>query len=197
METGDLLTPGAADASVRPAQVSDVRAMAAVQVRSWRRSYAGLLPDHLLDSLSGEQMATGWQAAVIEPPSARHAVLVACAGPAVVGLAALAPSGDVDAGDGDAELVALEVDPMHQRVGHGSRLLAAVVDTARERAFSTLRVWVPAGDAARRDFLTSAGLRPDGARRRLRPDGPDSPTGEPAGPDATEVVEERMAAALP
>ncbi len=202
-----MLAPGVSDASVRPASAADVSAIGAVQVRSWRRSYADLLPAPLLAGLSADQLAAGWRAAVTSSPSARHAVLVACSGSTVVGLAALAPSTDGDATAADAELVALEVDPAHQRAGHGSRLLAAVADTARAAGFTTLRTWLPARDDARRAFLESAGLRPDGALRRLRTalgteaggsggtDGSGSAAG--ATPEIAEVAEVRLVAALP
>ena len=190
METGDVLAPNAADASVRPARAGDAAAMGAVQLRSWRRAYGGLMPAPLLDRLEAADLAAPWHAAVTAPPSPRHAVLVACAGAVVVGLAALAPSADPDAAGTDAELVALEVDPVHQRAGHGSRLLAAVAESAAGRGFTALRVWSPTTDGARLAFLTSAGLRPDGARRRLRSDGD-------GGDPSPEAVEERLAAALP
>jgi GNAT superfamily N-acetyltransferase len=166
--------------------------MGAVQARCWRLGYAGVLPAPVLDRLSGSDLAGPWHAAVTAPPTARHAVLVACAGTTVIGLAALAPSTDADADITDAELVALEVDPAQQRAGHGSRLLAAVVDTARDRGFTAIRAWVAAPDDARRTFLESAGLRTDGARRRLR--SAFSPDGSA---DRAEVAQERWAAALP
>jgi GNAT superfamily N-acetyltransferase len=189
VETGDLLAPGAAQASVRPARAADADAIGAVQVRCWRQEYAGVLPARVLDRLREAEFATTWRAAVGAPPSPRHAVLVACAGAAVVGFAALAPSTDADATLADAELVALEVDPAQQRGGHGSRLLAAVADAARERGFTALRAWVRHGDEPRRAFLTAAGPRPDGARRRLRPAGT-AACGE------VELVEERLVAGL-
>jgi len=184
METGDVLAPHAADASVRPARPGDATAMGAVQVRAWRRSYPDLLPEPVLAGLAPEALAERWHAAVTSPPTARHAVLVACAGATVVGLAALAPAADGDAAPPDAELVALEVDPAQQRRGHASRLLAAAVDAARDRGFTALRVWVPAADDARRAFLQSAGLQADGAHRRLRTAG------------TSEVSEVRLSAAL-
>lgn len=185
VETGDVLRPQAADASVRPARGGDADAMGAVQARCWRFAYGGVMPTEALAALTADRLAPSWHAAVTRPPSARHAVLVACAGPTVVGFAALAPSADGDATGGDGELVALEVDPVHQRNGHASRLLAASVDTLRDAGFDTLRVWCPAPDTARRELLVSAGLRPDGARRSLR------------GAGDTEVTEERLSAALP
>ena len=208
-----MLSPSGADASVRVARAADAPAIGAVQLRAWRSSYPDLLPAATLANLTAPDLAAGWQTAVTSPPSARHAVLVACAGPIVVGLGAVGPSGDGDAAPTDAELVALEVDPAHQRLGHGSRLLAAVADTAREHGFTALRAWVPASDDARRAFLESAGMRPDGGRRRLSlsPETAPEPTGtsgkdpgtdpatdavtDPAGP--REIREIRLAAALP
>jgi GNAT superfamily N-acetyltransferase len=185
VETGDVLRPGAADASVRPARPADVPALADVQVRAWQQAYADLLPRAVLDALTAEQLDPHWRRAVSEPPSARHAVFVACAGPAVVGFAATAPCGDPDASPTDGELVALEVDPAHRGSGHGSRLLAASADTLREMGFETIRSWCPDGDPARAEFLSDAGLRSDGAWRELR------------GPDGSQVSQRRMAAALP
>ncbi len=165
METGDVLGPSSADASVRPAVPADAEAMGACQARSWRLAYADLLPDEALAALTGPGLAPFWQAAISAPPSPRHRVLVACSGSTVVGFAALAPSGDGDADARHGELAALVVDPMHQRAGHGSRLLAAAADTLRQNAFDAVRVWIPEPDTALAAFLVSAGLAPDGARR--------------------------------
>jgi ribosomal protein S18 acetylase RimI-like enzyme len=181
----DVLTPGSADASVRPARAADVPAIAAVQVRAWRRAYAGVMPAQALAQLDGEVLQPRWLRAVTAPPTPRHGVLVACSGSLVVGFAAMAPCADPDAGPTDAELLSLEVDPAHQRTGHGSRLLGAVADTLRGGGFGALRVWCPVADEARRAFLMSAGLRPDGGYRSLRGDG------------GADVAEERLAAALP
>ena len=105
---------------------------------------------------------------MLEPPGPGHEVLVACAGSAVVGLAAVAPAGDADARPAvDGELVALLVDPTAQGAGHGSRLLAAAVDRLRAAGAARMLVWCPTADGARRRFLRSAGLAEDGARRVL------------------------------
>jgi ribosomal protein S18 acetylase RimI-like enzyme len=184
VQTGDLLAPTAADASVRPASSGDVPAIGAVQARSWRAAYATLLPEGAIEVLASPDALAIWQAAVTSPPSRRHAVLVACSGAAVVGFAALAPSPDPDAGDDDGELAALAVDPAHQRAGHGSRLLAACADVLREKGFRAVHVWVPAEDDVMRGFLTSAGLITDGARRGYR------------GAGGREVIELRLSADL-
>ena len=159
VETPDVLGPATADASVRPATAGDLAAIGAVHSRAWRSAYRPLLPAEVLDALDAGQLADAWRAAVTAPPSPRHRVLVACAGPTVVGFAASDP---------DGEVLALLVDPAHQRRGHGSRLLNAVAGLLREDGAPRLGTWTPQEDRPRIDFLVSAGLGPDGRRRTLR-----------------------------
>lgn len=158
METPDVLAAGAADASVRTAGVFDLAAIGAVHSRSWRAAYADSLPDEVLSALDPAALTEAWRGAVTEPPTPQHRVLVACSGPTVVGFAAVDPAG---------ELVALLVDPTQQRRGHGSRLLSAAVDHLRTVGAGAVVAWSPATDGARRAFLASAGLEPDGAAREL------------------------------
>jgi GNAT superfamily N-acetyltransferase len=174
----------AADTSVRPAAAGDVPAVAAVQARAWHAGYADLLGPETLAAVTPEALAAPWREAVTRPPSPRHLVLVALSRDLVVGFAAVGPSGDPDAADVDGELVALWVDPAHQRQGHGSRLLAAAADHLRASGLTGVATWTPEGDRARRTFLASAGLVPDGGRRTLA-------TG-----DGAELTELRYTAAL-
>jgi ribosomal protein S18 acetylase RimI-like enzyme len=186
VETGDVLGRSTTDVSVRPAVRADADAIGAVQARSWRGAYVDLLPAEVLEELTGPGLAPPWHAAIAAPPSPRHRVLVACSGSTVVGFVALGPSTDGDAGERHGELAALVVDPMHQRAGHGSRLLAAAADALRENAFDVVRVWVPEPDTALATLLTSAGLVPDGARR----------THDAPGAADARVTELRLSAAL-
>jgi len=48
-----------ADVSARVAWADDAPAIAAVQVRAWRASYAGLLPDDVLGALDPAELAAG------------------------------------------------------------------------------------------------------------------------------------------
>ena len=158
--------------SVRRATPADVPGIGAVLDRCWRGPYSPLVPREALPLLSATALADAWRPAVTQPPTPRHAVLVARSDDLVVGFIAVAPSRDGDAGPGDGEIAELAVDPAHQRAGHGSRLIAAAADTLGEAGFSVLRVWTPEVDDVRYGFLMSTGLRPDGARRSLEyPDG--------------------------
>lgn len=156
-----------ADVSVRPATPGDEAAITRTQLRAWRTSHGDVLGADVLEQLDAAAVQEQWAQAISAPPSGGHRVLVACDGPRVVGFAASAPVED------GVEVVALEVDPDHQRGGHGSRLLAACVDLARETGAGHVRTWVLDGDTAREQFLGAAGLGPDGSRRELASGGPD------------------------
>ena len=116
-----------------------------------------------VDALPASDIEQQWAAAITSPPSRQHRVFVATDGPRVVGFAALAPT----------EIIALEVAPEHRRMGHGSRLLAACVDTLRIANAAEVRAWAFEGDTAREAFLEGAGLGVGGVRRVL-----EGPNGE-------------------
>jgi ribosomal protein S18 acetylase RimI-like enzyme len=162
----------AAEVSVRPAGAADPPAIAAVQERAWRAAYADVLPERTLAALRPDALVPVWERAVREPPTRRHAVLVALTGSMVVGFAAVEPNPDPDAADDEAQLAVLAVDPAHLRAGHGSRLLSAVVAHLRDVGLTSLTAWTPERDLPRVRFLASAGMLPDGARRTYaRPGG--------------------------
>lgn len=189
-----------ADVSVRPAVPGDEVPITAVQLAAWKDSHADVVGADVLDSLDPRGLEERWRAAVERPPTPGHRVLVACEGPTVVGFAAVAPvpadrATPLAAPGG--EVVALEVAPGSRRTGHASRLLAAVVDTLRQDGADDLVAWVLDGDAARAQFLRSAGFGPDGAVRELATGlvaDPSAPDGSPV--EERTVREHRWSASL-
>ncbi len=157
----------AADVSVRPARPGDSVAVAEAQVHTWLTCYAPRLPAGALDALDVTLVEAGWRAAISSPPSRAHRLLVALSAGVVVGYLAAGPGEDEDAGPAGGEVLALTVVPAEQRMGHGSRLLAAGVQTLVEAGFTVARLWTFDGDAPMHTFLTAAGWEPDGARREL------------------------------
>ena len=158
---------GVADVAVRAARPADVPEIARIQVDTWRTAYARFLPESVLAALDVTAAAQAWEAAVVSPPSPAHHVLVATEGSHTVGFVAVGPSGEEDARPGEAEVAALLVEPRWGRRGHGSRLLAAMVDHWRSDGFTRAVAWAFDADAATRKFLTSTGWEPDGAARAL------------------------------
>lgn len=170
-----------ADVSVRAAVPGDEAAIAGVQLAAWRAAYAGTLGEGALAMLDETAVVGRWRAAIASPPGGGFHVLVALAGPRLVGFVSIAPvpapPNATDRTPGGV-LLALEVAPDDQRAGHGSRLLAAAVDTLRADGADQVLTWVADGDGARARFLAEAGLTPDGAVRELAsgpgPDGEDA-----------------------
>jgi GNAT superfamily N-acetyltransferase len=163
---------GTADVSVRPARPEDAADVARVQVVTWRTAYRDLLPATVLDGWDAEAATQSWRAAIAAPPTPGHGVLVAVERAEVVGFAAYGPAelaaGEPPHPDGPSlEVAPLLVEPRWGRRGHGSRLLAAVVDLARATGAGRLQCWLAESDAVSADFLESAGWAPDGWARTL------------------------------
>ena len=162
---------------VRLARTPDVDGVADVNVRAWRRRFAGIVPDNVLAAMDPADLAMVWASGILNPPTPLHRLLVAVDDDRVVGYAAIGPAQDPDAEPDTAELIALEVDPDLTRLGHGSRLMAASIDHARGSGSAAAVTWCSLDDEPRRAFLQSAGWGPDSAFRDLavgvREDGSD------------------------
>ncbi|MBB3086427.1 GNAT family N-acetyltransferase [Geodermatophilus sabuli] len=163
---------GTADASVRRARPGDALGIAWVQQVTWRTAYGSVLPAEVLDHWDEEAATARWSTAVVAPPTPAHGVLVALEGDALVGFAAFGPP-EVDPDERShpagptTEVATLLVEPRWGRRGHGSRLLAAVADTARDSGAARLQVWLPEQDRVSAGFFESAGWAPDGWVRTL------------------------------
>lgn len=182
---------------VRKAGRADLPAIGAVHAATMLASltagHDGPLPDGVRAMVSAPVVAAGWESAVTAPPSRQHHVLVATQDDDIVGLLGLAPTElttddgtdgtAADTGSADArntagserapaaeqvaEITALGVAPDRQRRGHGSRLLAAAVDIARQDGATMLAAWTVRGDESLARLLTQAGLKPTGSHRTL------------------------------
>ena len=164
--------PGRAEVSVRPARAADDEAIARVQLVTWATAYRGLLPAAVLDDWDAVAAADAWRRAVTAPPTPEHGLLVALDGEVVVGYAAFGPAEpgsdeEPTPGGPTVEVDALLVEPRWGRRGHGSRLLAAVVDVVSARGVVGLRIWLPEDDTVTARFLGGAGWAPDGWTRTL------------------------------
>lgn len=141
----------ASEAGVRRAGPADAEAAAAVQRRCWvALSHLTPPPDHA-------EVVESWRSGLSD---AQLPAWVALSGATVVGVGLAGP---VVAGE--AELLALDVDPSHRRQGHASRLLAAITDHLVADGATLLQTWVLLDDEPRVRFLRSAGFAPDGARQ--------------------------------
>lgn len=158
-----------ADAAVRTARPTDAPAVGLVQAFVWQHAYAELLPREVLDQFTGPFFGTVWRRSLEAPPSARHRLLVATAGPQVVGYVSVGPVTEEPGYETERTAAILDggVHPDGRGQGHGSRLLNAAVDTLRAGSdeLDAIVAWVLAEAEETRAFLAAAGFEPDGAWR--------------------------------
>lgn len=169
------MTSALPDSFVRPAVVSDLETIGAIHAETMAASLKAALdadlPPDVSEVLTAENLAGQWSLAITAPPSSGHRVLTAMEGARIVGFASYAPadqqlSGGEDEADRTiVEILALEVPSEHGRKGHGSRLLAAIADGAKDA--DELQVWIGVGDEAKTRFYTGAGFGPRGLQRTL------------------------------
>ena len=163
-----------ADVSVRVAWADDAPAIAALQLRTWQTTYAGVLPADAVPSgpEAVAAAAAAWRGSLSRPGDARNRVLVALERNRVTGFAITGPASDPDCDPiTDGELQDLTLDPGERGQGHGSRLLQAAAETMQADRFTRAVTWVLAADDGLREFLAGAGWAADGAHRELDLDG--------------------------
>ncbi|WP_375485519.1 GNAT family N-acetyltransferase [uncultured Jatrophihabitans sp.] len=160
-----------ADVSVRPATAGDASEIARIQIDTWRTAYGDILPEAVLAGLSLAAAEASWTEAITAPPTSRHRVLVAMEQQWRVGFVAFGPADEFEPDDEDTDTTVavgpVLVEPRWGRRGHGSRLLAATVDLARQDGMTRAVAWIPEGDTPTREFLLSTGWAPDGVVRAL------------------------------
>jgi ribosomal protein S18 acetylase RimI-like enzyme len=160
---------------VRPQRDDDIEQVAAVQVRTWRAAYAGLMPADVLAALDPAESA-GHRRGYVAHPHVR--TVVADDGGRVAGFATFGPfrrgEQDDDLDHGIGQVYALYVDPDRWGGGLGRSLLAAARADLIARGMTELRLWVLESNAPARRFYERSGLAADGERSSIRlvhPDG--------------------------
>ena len=168
---------------VRPATTLDAGALGTIQAKNMRTSIEAFTGESLDESVAAlvtaASFASAWKSTLAEPVES-GVILSAVSEGVVVGFAAgliveSPPNGtDVPKENGSEgvrpttlEITAFEISGPYSRKGHGSRLLAAIADHAREHGVSEIATWILADDDARVRFFRSAGLGPAGLRRSL------------------------------
>ena len=143
---------------VRAATADDAQAIADINVRSWRDTYRGIIPDAFLDALDEAALAARVREMAFDGSAT---VLVAC-DPHVNGFSLMSRCRDDDAPPGTAEIVAIYVDPLVQRRGIGRALTLASCDAARAQGFNRLSLWVIDQNARARAFYEALAFASDG-----------------------------------
>jgi L-amino acid N-acyltransferase YncA len=141
---------------IRPAQRSDASGIARVHVDCWRSTYAGLVPQAHLESLSHQQREKDWDCWLA--PSGTIHVFVAVEGSQIAGFASAGRYRGTNQ-DFKAELYAIYLLAEHQRKGIGSRLMRGVMEKLVQEHMTSMVAWVLALNPAR-GFYEKLGGKP-------------------------------------
>jgi ribosomal protein S18 acetylase RimI-like enzyme len=153
--------------SVRRARVSDAAAIAALQVRSWRTAYRGIVPVAFLDELAEDAWLERWtdQLTAVAREGIHQLVstdardgppcAVAACGPAMVPTAQLT-----------GQLYVLYADPQCWGRGHGSALLRRVHELLAADGHPGAMLWVAADNDRSIAFYERHGWTKDGETQR-------------------------------
>jgi GNAT superfamily N-acetyltransferase len=146
---------------IREAKAADAAAMAKVNIDSWRMTYAGIVPQGYLDSLSYEQLTNNFQARLSDPNKLRPGWFYYVAEDDqgnIVGMAGGGPSRD-----GNklytGELGVIYLLKSHQRQGIGRQLMATVARKLKQQGHKSMLVWVMAANQYK-VFYEALGGRP-------------------------------------
>ena len=125
-------------ATVRQARIEDARVIAYVQVESWRTTYAGIVPDAYLSSLTPESRTDSWRNQFL---AGTTLILVAEDEDGVFGFVSGGALRDPIAGY-DAELYAIYLLQQRQREGVGRALVQKLAGALRAQGFGSMIAWV-------------------------------------------------------
>ncbi len=148
---------------IRDATPADARAIASVQIDTWRSTYRGHFPDAVLDGLDLDRNAQRLEQRLRELP-AKQLCLVAEAGGAVVGFVMGGPRAFDPVSD-EGEVYAIYVRDEHQRAGVGGTLLAEAARRLDVLGLRGLLIWVLRENLKGRSFYERMG----GHAERERP----------------------------
>lgn len=140
------MTPG--PPIIRDADHHEFSALAALQIRSWRNVYRGIMPDHYLDDEIEDDLTTRWKAL---RPSGDDLVLVADQ-ERIRGFVTVwcKPDPFVDN---------LHVEPGERSRGIGRRLMQAAATRLVERGYERMSLYVAAQNPRAADFYRRLGGR--------------------------------------
>jgi ribosomal protein S18 acetylase RimI-like enzyme len=145
---------------LRRATPEDAGALAAVEIRSWRAAYRGLMPDAYLDGLSEVEKAESWHQNFLKHgPSGRKRVWVALSDGGISGFVRVGPVMD----EGEVGLIyLLYVLPEQWGHGMGAALIQAGMQELRDLGMREAVLWVLRDNLRARRFYEQLGWTPDG-----------------------------------
>ncbi len=134
--------------TIRKAAASDSGAIARVHIYTWRDTYAGVIPKHVLLNMSHRQHASMWSGAI---GGHRNKQVVMVAEDSLAGIVGFGSCGRARHTilPYEGEVYTLYVHPDHQEQGIGKELLGQLFGALLGRGLRSAVIWVLADNPAR------------------------------------------------
>jgi ribosomal protein S18 acetylase RimI-like enzyme len=146
------------DYEVRPAEMSDAKAIAEVHAAAARAAYEGILPEEQLRALAPSSREAKWREAIeFSEPQVQVAVL----DDEVVGFVGYDRSRDPKTKSTTGEIWSIYVKPEHWDKGVGVALWDAAREGLEEEGCTEVTVWVPIRNERAMRFHDLAGFKRD------------------------------------
>lgn len=142
---------------IRPAREEDLPAIARVHVDTWRITYAGLIPDDFLASLSYESREQMWRGTITDSEGRSSLFVAQDLAGHITGFASCGAERDGDSVY-TGELYAIYVDQMAQGKGIGRSLVQSVARDLVQRGHTSLLIWVLANNPYRLFYEALGGV---------------------------------------
>jgi GNAT superfamily N-acetyltransferase len=152
----DFLDQERSSYGIRPAVVDDAQAIAHVHIESWKTTYAGILPEAVLETPSLEKRADMWRG-ILAAAEQSSVTLVAC--DSAGGVVGFVHGGKERSGQlgCDGELYAIYLLQSVQRQGVGRRLVGKFGREMVAKGFTSMAVWVLDRNPSRRFYEVLGG----------------------------------------
>jgi GNAT superfamily N-acetyltransferase len=148
--------------TVRVAGLQDVPAIVALQARSWRTAYRGMVDDEFLEAIPLQKWMDSWRAHFFGARGDTRCFVAESDG-RVIGFSGAGGADPAERlGEGVAELHTIYIDASYYDQGVGRRLMQAALDYLRGEGFSEVVLWVIEGNERARRFYEAGGWAPDG-----------------------------------
>jgi ribosomal protein S18 acetylase RimI-like enzyme len=160
--------------AIRVATAADAPAIAAVHVQAWRETYAGLVPAHVLASLSVARRTELWRRIIFEPKAYSSSVVLVAEREGTVagfGCCGVQRAENLHARGYAGEISAIYVLRAFQRCGLGLALMSAMSRELLSRQLRAASLWVLRENQNACRFYESLGGHIVASKEDMREDG--------------------------
>jgi len=147
---------------IRRSEVSDALGIATVHVKSWQKTYKGLVPDEYLNSLSITDRASKIEKMIEENGEKKIHNFVIEEDKTIVGILSLGLSRDGDLPLDVGELNVIYIHPDYEGKGFGSMLLNKAIETLKAEGYKKATLWVLDTNTKARAWYEHKGWKVEG-----------------------------------